>query len=196
MTKKRVAIFASGSGSNMQALLDAMREPDFPAEPVLVFSNRATAFALERGRSAGLHSVFLNPAAYDSNEGYDKRVLELLNEAKADLICLAGYLRILTPVLVKAYPGRILNVHPSLLPKFGGAGMYGRRVHQAVLAAGESESGASVHFVDEGVDSGAVILQAKVPVLAGDSPEDLSKRVLEQEHRIYPQALRKVCETL
>ena len=196
MPKKRVAIFASGSGSNLQALLDAMKEPGFPAEPVLVFSNKARAFALERGRMAGIRTIFINPAAYDSREEYDLRLVELLREVGADIVCLAGYMRILTPVLVRAYKGRILNIHPALLPKYGGEGMYGHHVHEAVLKAGEKESGASVHFVDEGVDSGAVLLQASVPVASADTAETLGERVLEQEHKIYPQALRKLCETL
>jgi phosphoribosylglycinamide formyltransferase-1 len=196
MTKKRVAILASGSGSNLQVLLDAMAAPDYPAEPVLVFSNKAGALALERGRARGVRSVFVNPAAYDSKDGYDARLLELLKEVGAELICLAGYMRILTPRLVQAFHGRILNIHPSLLPKFGGPGMYGQRVHEAVLAAGEKVSGATVHIVDEGVDSGTILLQGQVEVRPGDDVKSLAARVLEQEHRIYPQALRKVCESI
>jgi phosphoribosylglycinamide formyltransferase-1 len=119
--------------------------------------------------------------------------LELLAEAKPDYVCLAGYLRILTPAFVRAYAGRILNIHPALLPKFGGPGMHGHHVHEAVLAAGEKESGATVHFVDEGVDSGAIVLQQKVPVLAGDTADQLAARVLEAEHQLYGRALRKIC---
>ncbi len=196
MTKKRVAFFASGSGSNLQALLDAMAAPDFPAEPVLVVSDKEAAFALERARKAGVRAEFVDPKLFSSREDYDRRLVELLRGERADLLCLAGYMRILSPVLVSAFKGRILNIHPALLPKFGGEGMFGKRVHLAVLAAGETESGASVHFVDEGVDSGEVILQASVPVLPGDSPEILAKRVLEIEHQIYPLALRKVCGML
>jgi phosphoribosylglycinamide formyltransferase-1 len=196
MVKKRVAIFASGSGSNLQALLDAMQAPDFPAEAVLVVSNKEASFALERGRRAGVSSIFVDPKSFDSKEAYDLRLVELLAKAKIDLLCLAGYMRILTPVLVKAYADRILNIHPALLPKFGGPGMYGHHVHEAVIKAGEAESGASVHFVTEGVDEGAVILQERIRVLPGETPESLVKRVLEIEHKIYPQALRKVCESL
>jgi phosphoribosylglycinamide formyltransferase-1 len=194
--KKRVAIFASGSGSNLQALLDAMKAPDFPAEAVLVVSNKEASYALERGRRAGVTSVFVDPKSFGAREAYDLRLVELLAKAKVDLLCLAGYMRILTPVLVRAYAGRILNIHPALLPKFGGPGMYGHHVHEAVIKAGETKSGASVHFVTEGVDEGAVLLQEGLALLPGETPESLAKRVLEIEHKIYPQALRKVCESL
>jgi phosphoribosylglycinamide formyltransferase-1 len=194
--KKRVAIFASGGGSNAQALLDGMAEPGFPAVAVLVFSNKAAALALERAKKAGIEAVYLDPKAYSSREDYDRAIVEILQAARIDIICFAGYMRIVTPVLIKAFEGRILNVHPALLPKFGGPGMYGHHVHEAVLAAGEKESGASVHLVTEGVDEGEILLQSRVPVLTGDSLESLGKRVLEQEHRIYPQALRRLVETL
>jgi phosphoribosylglycinamide formyltransferase-1 len=194
MKKKRVAIFASGGGSNAQALLDAMREPGFPAEAALVFSNKEDAYALERGKLAQVMTLYLDPKGYATREDFDQALVHVLGELKVDLVCFAGYMRIVTPVLVRAFSGRILNVHPALLPKFGGAGMYGHHVHEAVLKAKEAESGATVHLVSEGVDEGEILLQAKVPVLPGDSVESLAKRVLEQEHRIYPQALRLVAE--
>lgn len=196
MNKKRVAIFASGSGSNLQALLDAMQAPDFPAKAVLILSNKEQSLALERGRKAGVRAVFVDPKASANREAYDLHLVELLREVETEIICLAGYMRILTPVLVNAYAGRILNIHPALLPKFGGPGMYGHHVHEAVIQAGEIESGATVHYVTEGVDEGEVILQASLPVLSGDSADTLAKRILEMEHQIYPQALRKVCESL
>jgi phosphoribosylglycinamide formyltransferase-1 len=196
MIKKRIAIFASGGGSNAQALLDAMQEPGYPAEAVLLFSNKANALALERAKKAGIEAVHLDPKAYSSREDYDRAIVEILQAAKIEIICFAGYMRIVTPVLTQAFEGRILNVHPALLPKFGGAGMYGHHVHEAVLAAKEGESGATVHLVSEGVDEGEILLQARVPVLPGDNAESLGKRVLEQEHRIYPQALRMLAEML
>jgi phosphoribosylglycinamide formyltransferase-1 len=196
MPKKRVALFASGGGSNAQALLDAMKEPSFPAEPVLLFSNKPDAYALERGKLAGVMTLYLDPKGYATREDFDQALVNMLGELKVDLICFAGYMRIVTPVLVQAFPGRILNVHPALLPKFGGTGMYGHHVHEAVLKAGEAESGASVHLVTEGVDEGEILLQGKVPVLPGDTAETLSKRVLEQEHLIYPQALRILIEKI
>jgi len=194
--KKRTAIFGSGGGSNAQALLDAMKDPAYPAEPVLIFSNKAGAGILQRGKDAEVMTVYLDPKGYASREDYDQALVNLLRELKVEVVCFAGYMRIVTPVLVKAFAGKILNVHPALLPKFGGAGMYGHHVHEAVLRAGETESGASVHLVSEGVDEGELLLQARVPVLAGDTAESLAKRVLEQEHHIYPQALRILCEKL
>jgi len=195
-TKKRIAIFGSGGGSNAQALLDAMKDPSYPAEAVLIFSNKADAGILQRGKDAGVMSVYLDPKGYATRENFDQALVNMLGELRADLVCLAGYMRIVTPVFVHAFQGRILNVHPSLLPKFGGPGMYGHHVHEAVIQAGEAESGATVHLVTEGVDEGEILLQAKVAVEAGDTPETLAKRVLEQEHRIYPQALRNLCEKL
>ncbi len=194
--KKRIAIFGSGGGSNAQVLLDAMKEPGYPAEAVLIFSNKAEAGILQRGKDAGVMTLYLDPKGYDSREKFDQAVANILREAKVELICFAGYMRIVTQVLVGAFEGRILNVHPALLPKFGGPGMYGHHVHEAVIKAGEAESGATVHMVSVGVDEGEIILQAKVPVQAGDTAETLAKRVLEQEHRIYPQALRIVAEKL
>jgi phosphoribosylglycinamide formyltransferase-1 len=173
-----------------------MKEPGFPAEAVLLFSNKEQAGALEKARAAGVMTLYLDPKGYAGREEFDQALVNVLRELKVELVCFAGYMRIATSVLVKAFEGRILNIHPSLLPKFGGPGMYGHHVHEAVLKAGERESGATVHLVTEGVDEGRILLQGKVEVLPGDSPESLAKRVLEQEHRIYPQALRQVCEKL
>jgi phosphoribosylglycinamide formyltransferase-1 len=191
--RKRVILLASGGGSNAEALLRSFEAPDAPAEAVLVFSNVEGAGVLAKAAAHGVPSAVLSHQAYPSREAYDAAVLALLAPYRADYLCLAGYLRILTPAFVRAYPQRILNVHPSLLPKFGGPGMHGHHVHEAVLAAGESESGATVHFVDEGVDSGRIILQQAVPVLPGDTPASLAARVLGAEHQAYPAALRKVC---
>ncbi len=194
MTKKRVAILASGGGSNALALMQAMAAPDFPARCVLVFSNKPQAGVLARALQFGVMSAVLDSNGRSDREEYDAQVLALLLEQKPDVVCLAGYMRILTPVLVDAFKDRLLNIHPALLPKFGGAGMYGQHVHQAVLEAGEKESGATVHLVDHGVDSGRILLQGKVAVQAGDTPQSLAARVLEVEHWIYPQALRELCE--
>jgi phosphoribosylglycinamide formyltransferase-1 len=193
MEKKRVAVFASGGGSNLQALLDAAAAPDYPARIVLVFSDKEGARALARGIAAGAAVAHLDPKAFPDRGAFDEAAGELVEGAGADLICLAGYMRILTPAFVRRFAGRIMNIHPALLPRFGGPGMYGHHVHEAVLAAGVAESGATVHWVDEGVDTGRIILQARVPVLPGDTPETLAARVLEQEHRVYPEALARVC---
>jgi phosphoribosylglycinamide formyltransferase-1 len=190
--KKKIAILASGGGSNAEALLKAMQDPAYPAQCVLVFSNKPGAGVLEKAARYGVPSAVLDHKAYPSREAFDAAVLAELAKASPDLLCLCGYLRILTPAFVRAYAGRILNIHPSLLPRHGGPGMHGRHVHQAVLAAGDAESGATVHYVDEGVDSGAVILQRRVPVLPGDTPESLAARVLAAEHQVYPEALKKL----
>jgi phosphoribosylglycinamide formyltransferase-1 len=191
--KKRIAILASGGGSNAEALMQAMQAPDFPAEAVLVFSNVPGAGVLQKAAAHGVPTWAFSHKGFVDREAFDRAVLEMLAPYRPDYLCLAGYLRILTPAFVKAYSGRILNIHPALLPKFGGPGMHGHHVHEAVLAAGEAESGATVHFVDEGVDSGAIVLQQKVPVLAGDSPEALAARVLAAEHQVYAAALKKLC---
>jgi phosphoribosylglycinamide formyltransferase-1 len=191
---KRVALLASGGGSNAEALMEAMREPGFPARPVLVFSNRPGAGVLARAERHRVPTAVLDHKAWPSREAYDLEAIRMIQEVEPDLLCLAGYMRILSPAFVQAFRGRILNIHPSLLPKFGGVGMHGLHVHAAVLAAGEKESGATVHWVEEGVDSGAVILQGSVPVLPEDTPQTLASRVLEVEHRIYPQALRRICQ--
>ena len=191
--KRRVAILASGGGSNAEALIAAMQAPEHPATPVLVFTNRPGAGVLARAQARGIPTALVDHRAFGSRQEFDQAVLKVLQAAGPDLLCLAGYLRILTPAFVEAYRGRILNIHPSLLPKFGGPGMHGERVHAAVLAAGEAESGASVHWVVDGVDQGPLVLQERVPVLPGDDAHSLAQRVLEAEHRLYPRALQLVC---
>lgn len=178
----RVAVALSGRGSNLEALLRALT-PAAPARVVLVLSNRADAAGLARAAAHGVPSeVLVRPA-----DGADW--LERLARYRTDLLVLAGYLRLVPAPVVERYRGRILNVHPALLPGFGGAGMYGRRVHEAVLASGAQESGATVHLVDEAYDRGPVLAQATVPILAGDTAERLAARVLEVEHRILPAAV-------
>jgi len=179
----------SGSGTNLQALLDAEQAGKLGAEVALVVSNRSKAYALERAVAAGKDAVHLSPSAFDSPDAYAETLLGLLEKYGIDLICLAGYLKMLPGDVVRAYGGRIINIHPALLPEFGGPGMYGRFVHEAVLAAGKSESGASVHFVNERYDEGPVIAQMRVPVRPDDTPETLAARVLEVEHRLYPKVV-------
>lgn len=175
----RVAVAVSGGGTNLQALLDAL-PPGAPAQVVLVVSNKPAAGGLERARQRGVPAVaFSDPA--DGNEW-----LELLRQHQADLVVLAGYLKLVPAAVVTAYRGRIVNIHPALLPDFGGPGMYGARVHQAVLASGVRESGPTVHLVDEEYDRGAILAQVRVPVLLGDTPATLAERVLAQEHRLLP----------
>jgi phosphoribosylglycinamide formyltransferase-1 len=158
----------------------------------LVVSNRADAGALERARAAGVPSEVVPPETFSSPEAFGERLLELLREHRIDLVVLAGFLRRIPATVVAAYLGRMVNIHPALLPRYGGPGMYGSRVHAAVLAAGERESGASVHFVDPEYDRGPVIAQARVPVLSSDTVDSLSRRVLEAEHRLLPQVVELI----
>jgi len=191
----RIAVLASGSGSNLQALIDAWEVGSIKAKFSLVFSNVQEAKALERAEAHGIETVSITSKGYKgTREQYDEQILNLCQDKKIDLICLAGYMRILTPVLIKPFLYRIMNIHPALLPKFGGEGMYGHHVHEAVIAAKEKESGATVHFVTEGVDAGPIILQGTVPVSVKDTAETLAEKVLKVEHQIYPEAVRLFCE--
>jgi len=175
----RVAVAISGRGSNLAALLAALPAGS-PAEVALVLSNRATAGGVELAREAGVPTVVLADA------GDAVAWLDALATHRIDLVVLAGYLKLVPPKVVDRYRGRIINIHPALLPAFGGPGMYGRRVHESVLALGVTVSGATVHLVDEVYDRGPILAQARVPVLPGDTPETLAERVLEAEHRLLP----------
>jgi len=191
----KIAVFASGGGSNLQALVDAQDAGLFKGRIGLVFSNVADAKCLERAENEKIDSAAIISKGYaGSREDYDREVLELCQAKKIDLICLAGYMRILTPVLIRPYLYKMMNIHPALLPKFGGEGMYGHHVHEAVIKAKEKESGATVHFVTEGVDAGPIILQGNVKVMPADTPETLAERVLKVEHQIYPEAVRLFCD--
>jgi phosphoribosylglycinamide formyltransferase-1 len=175
----RVAVCVSGGGSNLQALLDRLQGEE-PARVVLVLSNRADAGGLERARQAGVPAeVLADPA--DAAEWITR-----LGRRDVDLLVLAGYLKLVPPGVVQKYAGRMVNVHPALLPDFGGPGMYGQRVHEAVIASGAAESGPTVHLVDEVYDRGAILAQRRVPVLPGDTPATLAERVLTEEHRLLP----------
>ena len=179
---RRLAVLASGGGSNLQAMLDhlAALGNDAPAAVTLVAGDRAEAYALARARERGIAAVHLPRTA---PEGLLEQVLA---DHDADLVVLAGYLRLIPAPVVRRWAGRILNIHPALLPSFGGHGMYGHRVHEAVLAAGVRLSGATVHFVNEQFDRGAIIAQWPVPVRSDDTPDALARRVLAVEHRLYP----------
>jgi formyltetrahydrofolate-dependent phosphoribosylglycinamide formyltransferase len=181
----RVAVLASGGGSNLQALLDATHDPEAGFSVVLVVSNRADAGALARAARAGVRTVTLREDGQDPG-----RLLALFAECDADLVVLAGYLKLVPAAVVSAFRGRMLNIHPALLPAFGGPGMYGRKVHQAVLAAGARVSGPTVHVVDEVYDHGRILAQWPVPVAADDTPETLAARVLDAEHRLLPAVVR------
>lgn len=186
--KFRLAILLSGRGSNFEAIADAVASGAISnAEIVAVLSDVPDAAGLERARARGLPAAAVDRKAYAGRREHEAEVLRRLAEARPDLVCLAGYMRLLSPEFVGRWRGRILNIHPALLPKFPGL-----HVQRRALEAGEKESGCTVHFVDEGTDTGPVILQRRVPVLPGDTEESLSARILAEEHRAYPEAIAKV----
>lgn len=191
--KLRVGVLASGRGSNLQAMIDAIEDGGLDARITVVLSNKKDSQALDRARRYGLTDVFLDPKPFagqpDSREAYDQAVLEVLRKHDVELVLLAGYMRIVSPVLIRAYQNRIMNIHPSLLPAFPGLEVQNKAVDWGVKIAG-----CTVHFVTEGVDEGPIIIQAAVPILEGDSAETLSARILEQEHRIYPRAVQLYAE--
>ncbi len=190
MPKKRVAILISGRGSNMVALIDAAKADDFPAEIALVVSNEPAAQGLDRARAAGIATAVVDHRPYGKDRAAFERALQAAIEPhKIDLICLAGFMRLLTPWFIAQWDARLLNIHPALLPAFKGLD-----THARALAAGAKEHGATVHFVVPEMDSGPIIVQEAVPVLPDDTEASLAARVLAVEHRIYPQALRMVAE--
>lgn len=189
MPRLRLAVLVSGSGTNLQSVIDAIQSGTLKSQIVCVISNKETAYGLERARRHHIPAYFIDP----KEASYNEKLLERLQKEQVDLVVLAGYLKIVDPNLIKAYPHRIINIHPSLLPKFGGKGFYGLYVHKAVIEAGEKESGATVHFVDEGVDTGEIILQKRLKVAEDDTPERLQTRILEQiEHTLLVEAIQKL----
>ena len=190
---KKIALFISGGGGNALNLVQACREGRIPAEPTLVVASRGTAPGVLKLRNAGLLVAILDPRDAPSEAAYSKICLDIAEASGADYITLAGWLRKL--VIPPVWEGRILNIHPGLLPRFGGPGMYGMNVHRAVLASGDSESGCTVHLVDNELDHGLKLAEAKIPVLPGDSPEALQERVYAAELELYPKALADyLCE--
>lgn len=190
----KLGILVSGGGTNLQAILDALDDGSITnAEVKIVISNNANAYALERARHHGIEAVCISPKAYDTREEFNKALLEKLRESGVDLVVLAGCLVVIPPMIVDAFPNRIINIHPSLIPSFCGAGYYGLRVHEAALARGVKVTGATVHFVDSGTDTGPIILQKAVKVEDGDTPEILQKRVMEKaEWKILPLAIQLI----
>ena len=189
-----IAVLVSGGGTNLQALLDSEARGENPNGKItLVVASKPGVFALERAAKAGVEGCVVRRKDYATSEEFDAALLETLRAHNIDLVVLAGFLSVLGPSVIAAYPRRILNVHPALIPSFCGPGMYGHHVHEAVLAYGAKISGATTHFVDEQVDHGGVILQRSVPVLEGDTPETLAARVLTVEHEILPESVRLFC---
>lgn len=194
MTEKhvRLGFLVSGRGSNMQAIIEACKNRKIEAEPVVVISNNPNAGALEIARRESIPAFHLSNHTHPVQDLLDQAITETLHHYHTDLVLLAGYMKKIGPALLNAYRNRIINIHPSLLPKFGGQGMYGIHVHEAVLAAGEETTGATVHLVDSEYDSGRILKQREVKVLHGDSPESLAARVLETEHKIYVDVIKDI----
>jgi phosphoribosylglycinamide formyltransferase-1 len=190
MARRKVAILISGRGSNMAALIDAARDTNYPAEIALVLSNRADAPGIDRAREAGIATAVVSSSSYPSREAFDAALDAELKGAGIDLVCLAGFMRLLSPVFVRAFPGRVLNIHPSLLPAFPGL-----EAQRLAFEHGVKVTGATVHLVDEGLDSGPIVAQEAVPVRWDDTVESLSVRILEAEHRLYPRAVRLLLES-
>lgn len=187
--KFKLAVLVSGRGSNLQAIIDSIEKNDLQAEIALVISNVKEAYALERAHKHGLEGLFLDPKSFPDRKSYEQSLIEKIRSKSVDLICLAGYMRVLGKQFIEAFSGRIINIHPSLLPAFPGL-----NVQKRALEHGARFSGCTVHFVNEEVDGGAIISQAVVPIYDDDNEDTLSERILEQEHIIYPEAIRLILE--
>ncbi len=190
MIRKKTAVLISGKGSNLQALIEASRAPDYPAEITLVISNRKDAEGLKHAEKAGIATQIIPHQDYPGRESFELALQQALASARIELICLAGFMRILGADFVRLWPGRMINIHPSLLPEFKGL-----NTHARAIEAGVREAGCTVHFVVPELDSGPTILQARVPVLPDDTAATLAARVLAEEHKLYPAALKRVAES-
>jgi formyltetrahydrofolate-dependent phosphoribosylglycinamide formyltransferase len=191
-----LVVFASGSGSNFQSIIDAITSGQLSARIVGLVTNKNEAYAIERAKNNNIPVLVLNPSDFEDNSEYSEKLLQQLTDWNTDLIVLAGYLRKIPASIIQAFDNRILNIHPALLPKFGGKGFYGMNVHTAVIEQQEVETGCTVHVVTEEYDKGPILGQSKVQVLDTDTPEDLAKRVLTEEHKLYPRVIQSHLETL
>ena len=192
MTNIRLGILVSGGGTNLQAIIDSIERKEVPAEIVIVISNKKEAYALERAKRHNIPGVFINHKDFTTREEFERALIQELDSRKVDLICLAGFMRILTPFFVNHYPLRILNIHPALLP--AAKGLYGERVHEIILSSGVKFSGCTVHFVTADVDGGPILLQKVVPVEDNDTAQILAERILIQEHILYREAIKLFAE--
>ncbi len=193
---KNIVVFASGSGSNFQSIIDAISSGFLEATITGLITDRGDIQSLERARFHNIPYFILPPKSFNDQESYDIELAKTLKSCNADILVLAGYLKKIPDSIIDTYRDHILNIHPSLLPKYGGKGFYGMKVHQAVIENGDSESGCTVHLVNEIYDDGPVLGQVKVPVLPTDSPSELAKRVLAEEHKLYPQVISEFLKTL
>ncbi len=194
MKKLNLAVLCSGGGTNLQAIIDAIEKGELSAEIKIVISNNSKAFALERARKHSIQTLHLSHKQFATPEEFDQKLLEVLRNNQTDMIILAGYMKMLSPTIIRAYKNKILNIHPALLPHFGGPGMYGIHVHEAVIKAGVKISGVTVHIVDEVYDHGAIVMQKPVEVKDNDTPETLAERVLKVEHQTYKEAIQLFAE--
>ncbi len=194
MKKPRLGFLSSHGGSNMQAIVDACRDGRLHAEPAVVISNNSESTSLERARQEGIPGYHLSSATHPDPADLDAAITRTLEEHGVDLVILAGYMKLLGPLTLARYRGRILNIHPALLPKFGGKGLFGKKVHEAVLAAGERVTGVTIHLVDERYDAGPIIAQRQVQVMPGDDADTLAARVLETEHVLYAETLERIVQ--
>jgi phosphoribosylglycinamide formyltransferase 1 len=191
--KKKIAVFASGNGTNLQALIDHCASGDIQGEIVAVVSNKKHAYAITRAKLAHIEPLVFEPENFQSRTVMCAKTAKALKERSVDLICLAGYMLKLEPCLIRTFPNRIINIHPALLPKYGGQGMFGHHVHEAVIKAKETESGCTVHVVDEIYDHGPVLAQARVSIEPTDTPETLAQKIHAEEHKVYVSVLRDIC---
>lgn len=187
----RIGVLASTKGTDLQAIIDEINDGTLPdVEVAIVLSNKKNAYALERARLQEIKALFVDPSD-KTKEEYDQELAAILKEHQVDLVCLIGYMRILTPDFIKHFPRRIINVHPALMPKFSGPGFYGKNVHEAVLEAAETETGCTIHIVDEGVDTGEILAQEKIAIAPDDTPETLKEKVQALEKKLYPEVIRR-----
>lgn len=194
MRKLKLGVLVSGGGSNLQSIIDNIKSGNLNADISVVISSRDNVYALERAKNNNIPSFAVLQRDYSSKKDYEKELIRILRENDVDLVVLAGFLKVLSPYFVKAFKNRIINIHPSLIPAFCGEGYYGQKVHRAVLDYGAKVTGVTVHFVDEGTDTGPIILQKAVEVKDNDTSETLAARVLQEEHKIYPKAIKLYSE--
>ncbi len=194
MNKLKIGVLVSGGGTNLQAIIDACQTGNIPGEVVVVISNCKEAYALERAKKNRIEALYIDKKDFITNRDYAQRLAEEMDKREVELVCLAGFLLLIDPFFIDKYKNKIMNIHPALLPAFGGKGMYGKNVHRAVLEYGCKVSGVTVHFINEKYDQGAIILQKTVNVLDNDTVDSLSSRILEEEHKIYVQAVRLFAE--
>lgn len=187
--KLKLGVLVSGSGTNLQAIIDACESGKIPAEVKVVVSNKPGVYALERAKNHGIPNYVVDHKLYQTREDFEREVIKILKEHEVELVCLAGFMRVLTPFFLRAFPGKVINIHPAILPSFPGV-----NAQKQAIDYGVKFSGCTVHFVDEGVDTGPIIIQAVVPVYDDDTEETLRERILKEEHRIYPMAIKLIAE--